>query len=93
MARHSGISTSSVGRIWRAFGLQPHRLEAFKLSTAPPFVDKVRDIVGLYLNPPDRALVLCVDEKSQIQAPDRTQPLLPLRPGQIARRSGISCIS
>ena len=87
MARHSGISTSSVGRIWRAFGLQPHRLEAFKLSTAPLFVDKVRDIVGLYLNPPDRALVLCVDEKSQIQALDRTQPLLPLRPGQITRRS------
>ena len=63
-----GISTSSVGRIWRAFGLQPHRVETFKLSTDPLFVDKVRDIVGLYLNPPDRALVLCVDEKSQIQA-------------------------
>src|SRR5438876_1200772 len=67
MARHSGISTSSVGRIWRAFGLQPHRVETFKLSTDPLFVDKVRDIVGLYINPPDRALVLCVDEKSQIQ--------------------------
>src|SRR5215471_8242666 len=67
MARHTGISTSSVGRIWRAFGLQPHRVETFKLSTDPLFVDKVRDIVGLYLNPPDRALVLCVDEKSQIQ--------------------------
>jgi transposase len=87
MARHSGISTSSVGRIWRAFGLQPHRLETFKLSSDPLFVDKVRDIVGLYLNPPDHALVLCVDEKSQIQALDRTQPLLPLRPGQIERRT------
>ena len=87
MARHSGISTSSVGRIWRAFGLQPHRLETFKLSSDPLFVDKVRDIVGLYLNPPDRALVLCVDEKSQIQALDRTQPLLPMRPGQIERRT------
>ena len=86
MARH-GISTSSVGRIWRAFGLQPHRVETFKLSTDPLFVDKVRDIVGLYLNPPDRALVLCVDEKSQIQALDRTQPLLPMRPGQAERRS------
>src|SRR5215472_9268574 len=76
MARRSGISTSSVGRIWRAFGLQPHRLETFKLSTDPLFVTKVRDIVGLYLNPPDHALVLCVDEKSQIQALDRSQPLL-----------------
>ena len=83
MARHSGISTSSVGRIWRAFGLQPHRAENFKLSQDPLFVDKVRDIVGLYLNPPDDALVLCVDEKSQIQALDRAQPLLPIRPGQI----------
>ena len=87
MARHSGISTSSVGRIWRAFGLQPHRLETFKLSSDPLFVDKVRDIVGLYLHPPDHALVLCVDEKSQIQALDRTQPLLPMRPGQIERRT------
>ena len=87
MARHAGISTSSVGRIWRAFGLQPHRLEAFKLSTDPLFVAKVRDIVGLYLNPPDHALVLCVDEKSQIQALDRSQPLLPMRPGQPERRS------
>jgi transposase len=87
MGRHSGISTSSVGRIWRAFGLQPHRVETFKLSTDPLFVDKVRDIVGLYLNPPERALVLCVDEKSQIQALDRTQPLLPMRPGQVERRS------
>ena len=85
MARHSGISTSSV--IWRAFGLQPHRLETFKLSTDPLFVAKVRDVVGLYLNPPDHALVRCVDEKSQIQALDRTQPLLPMRPGQAERRS------
>src|SRR5438132_5276845 len=87
MARHSGISTSSVGRIWRAFGLQPHRAETFKLSQDPLFVDKVRDIVGLYLDPPDHALVLCVDEKSQIQALDRTQPLLPMRPGQVERHT------
>jgi len=87
MARASGISVSSVGRIWRAFGLQPHRVETFKLSKDPLFVDKVRDVVGLYLNPPDRALVLCVDEKSQIQALDRTQPLLPMRPGRTERRS------
>lgn len=87
MARKSGISTSSVQRIWRAFGLQPHRAEAFKLSTDPLFIDKVRDIVGLYMSPPNHALVLCVDEKSQMQALDRTQPLLPLSPGQAERRS------
>ena len=87
MARKSGISTSSVQRIWRAFGLQPHRAEAFKLSTDPLFIDKVRDIVGLYLNPPTRAMVLCVDEKSQIQALDRTQPILPLAPGLPERRT------
>jgi len=87
MARHSGISVSSVGRIWRAFGLQPHRVETFKLSSDPLFIDKVRDVVGLYLAPPEHALVLCVDEKSQIQALDRTQPLLPMRPGQAERRS------
>jgi transposase len=87
MAARSGVSQSSVGRIWRAFGLQPHRSETFKLSKDPLFVEKVRDIVGLYLDPPDRALVLCVDEKSQIQALDRTQPLLPMRPGQIERRT------
>lgn len=87
MARNSGISTSSVQRIWRAFGLQPHRAETFKLSTDPLFVDKVRDVVGLYMSPPDHALVLCVDEKSQVQALDRTQPLLPLAPGQAERRS------
>src|SRR5207253_1651530 len=87
MATRCGLSQSTVSRIWRAFGLQPHRTEAFKLSKDPLFVEKVRDIVGLYLNPPDRALVLCVDEKSQIQALDRTAPLLPMRPGQIERRS------
>src|SRR5215210_6025060 len=87
MARASGLSTSTVQRIWRAFGLQPHRAETFKLSTDPDFVTKVRDIVGLYMVPPARALVLCVDEKSQIQALDRSQPLLPMRPGQIERRT------
>ena len=81
MAKSSGLSQSAVVRIWRAFGLQPHRAETFKLSTDPLFIEKVRDIVGLYLNPPDRALVLCVDEKSQIQALDRTQPILPMMPG------------
>jgi transposase len=87
MARASGISVSSVQRIWRAFGLQPHRAETFKLSTDPLFVEKVRDVVGLYVAPPERAIVLCVDEKSQIQALDRSQPLLPMGPGQIERRS------
>jgi transposase len=87
MAKASGISVSSVQRIWRAFGLQPHRSETFKLSTDPLFVEKVRDIVGLYMAPPERALVLCVDEKSQIQALDRSQPLLPMRPGQVERRA------
>jgi transposase len=87
MARASGLAPSTVQRIWKAFSLQPHRSETFKLSTDPLFVDKVRDIVGLYLNPPDRALVLCVDEKSQVQALDRTQPILPLRPGQAERRT------
>jgi transposase len=87
MAKASGVSASSVHRIWRAFSLQPHRTETFKLSSDPQFVEKVRDIVGLYLDPPDKALVICVDEKSQIQALDRTQPLLPMRPGQIERRT------
>lgn len=87
MAKAVGLSVSTVGRVWRAFGLQPHRAESFKLSTDPLFAAKVRDIVGLYLVPPDRALVLCVDEKSQVQALDRTQPLLPLRPGQAERRT------
>ena len=87
MAQSSGLSQSAVVRIWRAFGLQPHRAETFKLSTDPLFIEKVRDIVGLYLNPPDRALVLCVDEKSQIQALDRTQPILPMMPGVPERRT------
>ena len=87
MARASGLSVSTVQRIWRAFGLQPHRLETFKLSTDPDFVAKIRDVVGLYVAPPERAIVLCVDEKSQIQALDRSQPMLPMRPGQAERRS------
>ena len=87
MAAATGLSATSIHRIWKAFQLQPHRSETFKLSADPQFVEKVRDIVGLYLNPPDNALVLCVDEKSQIQALDRTQPLLPLRPGQPGSRS------
>lgn len=87
MARASGLSVSTVQRIWRAFGLQPHRLETFKLSSDPDFVAKVRDVVGLYVSPPAHAVVLCVDEKAQIQALDRSQPMLPMRPGQPARRS------
>lgn len=87
MARRCGMSQSAVSRVWRAFALQPHRSETFKLSRDPLFIEKVRDIVGLYLNPPERAVVLCVDEKAQIQALDRTQPLLPMRPGQIERRT------
>src|SRR5271170_6004931 len=87
MAKASGLSVSTVHRIWNAFSLQPHRSETFKLSTDPQFVEKVRDIVGLYLNPPERALVLCVDEKSQIQALDRTQPILPMMPGVPERRT------
>jgi transposase len=87
MAARCGLSQTTVSRIWRAFGLQPHRTDTFKLSPDPLFVEKVRDIVGLYLDPPERALVLSVDEKSQIQALDRTQPLLPMRPGQPERRT------
>ena len=87
MARSVGHAPSTIHRIWRAFGLQPHRSETFKLSRDPFFVEKVRDIVGLYLAPPEHALVLCVDEKSQIQALDRSQPMLPMRPGQVERRS------
>jgi len=87
MARRCGLSQTAVSRIWRAFSLRPHRVKTFKLSKDPLFIEKVRDIVGLYLNPPDKALVLCVDEKAQIQALDRTQPLLPMRPGQIERRT------
>jgi hypothetical protein len=87
MAETVGGSQKTILKIWHAFGLQPHRTEAFRLSKDPLSIDKVRDIVGLYLNPPDRALVICVDEKSQIQVLDRTQPLLPLRPGQVERRT------
>src|SRR5882724_4908798 len=87
MAAAVGISPASVRRIWRAHGLKPHRLETFKVSNDPAFAEKLEDIVGLYLNPPEHALVLCVDEKSQIQALDRTQPLLPMRPGQVERRT------
>ena len=87
MAKTCGLSQTAVSRIWRAFALQPHRSETFKLSKDPLFIEKVRDIVGLYLNPPDKALVLCTDEKSQVQALDRTQPLLPMRPGQVERRT------
>ena len=81
MAAAAGLSQSAVSRIWRAFGLKPHQTDAFKLSPDPQFIDKVRDIVGLYLNPPEAAVVLCVDEKSQIQALDRSAPILPLMPG------------
>ena len=87
MANEMGLSQSAISRIWRAFGLQPHRQETFKLSTDPLFVEKTRDIVGLYLDPPVKAMVLCVDEKSQIQALDRTQPILPLAPGIPERRT------
>ncbi len=87
MAHAMGMSQTAISRIWHAFGLQPHRQETFKLSTDPMFVDKVRDIVGLYLDPPRRAMVLCVDEKSQIQALDRTQPMLPLASGMPERRT------
>jgi transposase len=87
MAKRAGLSRATVSRIWRAFGLRPHRSEIFKLSTDPQLVEKVRDIVGLYLNPPEHALVLCADEKSQIQALNRMQPILPMRPGQAERRT------
>ena len=82
MAAEMGLSQNAIVRIWRAFGLQPHGVENFKFSKDPQFVEKVRDIVGLYLNPPDRAIVLCVDEKSQVQALNRTEPILPLAPGR-----------
>jgi transposase len=87
MARTMGMSQTSISLIWKAFGLQPHRSESFKLSTDPLFVEKVRDVVGLYLDPPERAVVLCVDEKSQIQALARFQPILPMLPGTPERRS------
>src|SRR3954451_19006814 len=98
MAREVGLTQSAVQRIWKAFGLQPHRQDTWKLSKDPLFIDKVRDVVGLYLNPPERAVVLCVDEKSQIQALDRTAPILPLLPGTPERathdykRSGTSSL-
>ena len=85
MAAASGLSQSTVGRIWRAFGLKPHRADTFKLSTDPYFVEKVRDVVGLYLSPPEKAIVLCIDEKPQVQALERTQPVLPLAPARTAR--------
>jgi len=87
MARATGMSQTAISRIWRAFGLKPHLDQAWKLSTDPQFIEKVRDVVGLYLNPPDAAVVLCVDEKSQIQALDRTAPVLPLLPTTSQRRS------
>jgi len=87
MAKHSGLSRSTIGRIWRSFGLKPHQLDTFKLSTDPLFVEKVVDVVGLYHNPPERAVVLCVDEKSQVQALDRSQPVLPMMPGMPERRT------
>ena len=87
MAKHLGLSHSTIGRIWRTFGLQPHRTESFRLSQDPLLVEKVRDVVGLYMNPPDNAVVLCVDEKSQIQALERAQPVLPMSLGQPERQS------
>src|SRR5881409_3150895 len=87
MAAATGMSQTAISRIWRAFGLKPHQTETFKLSPDPQFIDKVRDIVGLYLNPPEAAVVLCVDEKSQIQALDRSAPVLPLMPGVPARQT------
>jgi transposase len=87
MAKATGMSPTTIGRIWRAFELKPHRSESFKLSTDSLFIDKVRDVVGLYLDPPERAAVLCVDEKSQIQALNRSQPILPLMPGVPERAS------
>lgn len=87
LAARTGLSQSTISRVWRAFGLKPHRTEGFQLSSDPLLIDKVRDIVGLYLDPPHRALVLCVDEKSQIQALSRTQPVLPMRVGQLERRT------
>ncbi len=87
MAAESGLSRSTVGRIWKTFGLKPHLVDTFKLSNDPQFIDKVRDVVGLYLDPPEKALVLCVDEKSQIQALDRSAPVLPMMPGMPERRT------
>jgi transposase len=87
MAERTGLSQSTISRIWRTFGLRPHHVDTFKLSNDPQFIDKVRDVVGLYLDPPEKALVLCVDEKSQIQALDRSAPVLPMMPGMPERRT------
>jgi transposase len=87
MAKATGLGRTTIQQIWRAFGLQPHRTETFKLSTDPLLIEKVRDIIGLYMHPPTHAVVFCVDEKSQIQALDRTQPVLPMRPGEVERRT------
>jgi hypothetical protein len=87
LAARSGLSKSTVGRIWRDFGLKPHQADTFKLSTDPQFIEKVVDVVGLHHNPPERAVVLCVDEKSQIQVLDRSQPVLPMMPGMPERRT------
>jgi transposase len=87
MATESGLSKSTIGRIWKAFRLQPHLVDTFKISNDPLFMEKVRDVVGLYLDPPENALVLCVDEKSQIQALDRSAPVLPMMPGMPERRT------
>ncbi len=87
MAKAAGVTTWQVRQIWKAADLKPHRLKSFKISNDPHFADKVLDVVGLYMNPPDNAVILSVDEKTQIQALDRTQPMLPLRPGQIERRT------
>jgi len=93
LAAHLRVSRTIVHRVWKRHDVQPHRVERFKLSKDPEFEQKVRDIVGLYLNPPDRALVLCVDEKSQIQALDRTAPILPLRPGIPERQPTITSVT
>lgn len=87
MGERFGVTAMTISRIWRSYGLQPHRTQTFKISRDPELTRKVRDVVGLYLNPPENAIVFCVDEKSQIQALDRTQPLLPLRPGQVERQT------
>src|SRR5258708_2739040 len=98
MAKSQGVSHSTVARIWDANGLQPHRMETFKLSTDKLFVEKLTDVIGLYMNPPDKALVLCVDEKSQVQALDRTQPGLPMKKGRCGtmthdyKRNGTTCL-
>jgi transposase len=93
MAAETGLSKSTVGRIWKSFGLKPHQVDTFKISNDPQFVDKVRDVVGLYLDPPEKALVLCVDEKSQIQALDRSAPVLPMMPGGPNDGLTITCVT